>query len=252
MKFIKQFENNKLNIPLEYKKIVRKCIDKIKSNIDILDSYHINILNLIPTNRTIYFDYSGKTNIIFGDHNFIKNYSFILNNIKLFFNKVAMNDFRGKVAELIVEDLLTSKFKLNVNSNPTPQQNIDGADLITVGNRTLTHQVKCLYDYNDNNGKIDIVNRKIEIKPSDKYDYLWFFVEDKKEVVLLKKNDINIEQTNFGYSIRYTKIEKYKISDSIINSCKEYAKSLIQGFDDKIDSNYERLSLLIYTDKYNM
>lgn len=249
MKFIKQFENN--NIPWKYKEIVRKCIDIIKANIDLLDPYHEKILNLIPNNKTLYFN-SGST--ILRDSDFIKNYIYILNNIKSFFNSVAMNDFRGKVAELIVEDLLTSKFKLNVNSNLTPQQNIDGADLITIGNRVLIHQVKALYYYNDNKEikTIKIVNRKLDIKRTDKYDYLWFFVDDKKEVVGFNKKNIIIEQTNFGYSIRYTKIEKYKISDSIINSCKEYAKSLIQGFDDKMDSNYERLSLLIYTDKYNM
>lgn len=249
MKFIKQFENN--NIPWKYKEIVRKCIDEIKINIDMLDPYHEKILNLIPTNKTLYFN-SGST--ILRDSDFTKNYIYILNNIKSFFNSVAMNDFRGKVAELIVEDLLTSKFNLNVNSNPTKQQNIDGADLITIGNRVLIHQVKALYDYIDNKETktIKIVNRKIDIKRTDKYNYLWFFVDDKKEVVGFNKKDINIEQTNFGYIINYTKIEKYEISDSVIDSCKEYAKSLIQGFDDIIDSNYDALSLLIYTDKYNL
>lgn len=230
----------------KYKSIIRKCLnDIIKPNIDKLDETTELILKLFATNRTLKNKY-GK-NIILDDKYFEKNAIYILDNIKIFFDIVFKTYLNGVIGELVVKDLLESdKFNFKV-TDPTDQENIVGADLITTKKgRTLKHQVKFIYEYSQpDESTFKIKNKVLDIKKRDKYDYIWFFVNDKNEVVLFKKEDINIEETDeVGYSIKYTKIKKYEIDVAKVEEIREKVSKTELNFDENIDTNSEKLSII--------
>ena len=254
MKYIKNFESvwSHQDIPLKYKEVIRKCLDLIKSNIDKLDEISKMILTLVATNKTLYFKY-GK-NIILDDKYLKENFAFVLNNIKDIFEIVFKTYVNGLIGELIVKNLLETEFGFKVSA-PTQKGNVDGSDLITIKNgRILNHQVKFKYQYDETDDELvfNIRNRFLDIKKTDIYDYLWFFVDNKNEVVLFKKEDITVEKNRTGYSIYYTKIKKYDIDSDTVEHFKEEANSVKLKFDENIDYNYEKLNMLLLTQNYNL
>jgi len=245
-----------MEIPLKYKLIIRECIDIIKPELGELGETTEMILDLIATNKTLYYKIGKK--IVLDDAYFNKNFSYVLDNIKIFFDTVYKTFLNGFLAELIVENLLTT---LNyIVSHPTKQQNIDGIDLITIKNgKSLRHQVKFIYEYVQDldNLIFEIKNRYLDIKKSDIYDYIWFFVNDRKEVVLFKKSDITVKKTfdantAVGYSIKYTKIQKYEISEDTIKHFEEEARKEQLEFNNIIDNNYDKFLILRDARKYNL
>lgn len=238
MKYMKKFESrNVIEIPYKYKEIVRQCLSIIKSELGVLDEYEEKILSMIATNKTLYSKHGEYIEL--NDSSFSKNFMYIFDNIKDFYKTVSTTFLNGEIGELVVGDIMANELKLAIKE-PTVEENIQGADLISIGRNELWHQVKFIYDYDDivydNYNTIKIKSRFLDIKPSDKYDYLWFFVNDKNQALLLKKNDIQIIKIENYYLVKYTKIEKYNVSEKDIRKFREIAyNNIVVGFYDKID-----------------
>lgn len=235
--------SNVSDIPYDYKLIIRKCLDIIKLDLGLLSEYESKILNMIATNKTLYYKHGYYIEL--NDKSFEKNFKYVLNNIKDFYNIVSSTFLNGEIGELIVGNILKNELKLKV-IEPTVNENIQGADIISVGNNRFWHQVKFIYDYDeyeiDMCKYISIKNKFLDIKNSDKYDYLWFYVNNKKESLLLKNEDIDIQKIENNYIIKYTKIQKYNISENVYNTFKEIAyNNIVINFFDKIDTKYDTI-----------
>ena len=249
---------NTLTFDEKYKSIIRKCLnDIIKPNIDKLDNITDRILKLIATNRTL--KYEIRKNISLDDKNFEKNAIYILDNIKKFFDIVFKTYLNGQIGELIVKDLLETGYKVEVR-NPSDQQDKNGIDFIT--HNHVKHQVKFIHDYIQDKLNFKIINKFLDIKKTDMYDYIWFFVDEKNEVVHFKKTDNIIEEIEksvvvdpresprIGYSIKYIgpdldyTIKKDIISEVTIKNIKDKINKIKLNFDENIEVNSKKLSIV--------
>jgi len=236
MKYIKKFEKY---TPLAYKKSIREIINIIKKYVGDINEYTEKILDLMATNNNLYFKH-GKS---------ITDIEYFFNNFNDFIFIVTQSEARGSLGEISVKYLLEKKYNLIVQE-VTKDEDISGIDLISIGKSKILHQVKTIYNYIDHNNYIEIKNKSIQIKTTDKYDYLWFFSTDNNECVLLKKSDIKIISTTYGYNIYYTKIKKIKIPEIKIE---EFKKIIIQDINNKIDNKIKNLdSVDLYSIKYNL
>ncbi len=228
MNHLKTFETNKVKkgTPLEYRLIIRDIITELCKDME-LNEYTEKIVNLIATNNTVYsnfgsnikFDYSYKE----------QNRKYILDNFKGIIDTVVYTDMRGKLGELVVSNLLVDKFNLEVKES-TKAEDIIGIDLITIGNKRVTHQVKTIYTYNDDGNTFKIYNRYLDIKPTDKYDYIWFLSTTLNEIIGFNHNNVEVIGTDYGYDIKYNtldKIKKFNVEKSKIEYYEQKSKSRI-------------------------
>ena len=246
MRYVKRFEGS-LNdgTPYYYRVIVRGFLDILKSVITNLDDDSNSVLDMIATNKRAYSKYG--MNIKKGDYNLYNNYIYLLNNISDIFNDVSSTLLNGKVGEYLVEDLLKYKFNHDVIDTDLATD-IGGVDIISIKkvedkSITYTHQVKSISSYSIDNNKFVVKNKFIDIKSTDKYDYIWFFISSEYKLILLKKSDINITSTEYGYIISYSFIKDYDIKsidvDKYRNSAIPVIKVLCSKFDSMLDFNYD-------------
>jgi len=252
MEHIKKFENS--GTPWTYRNLIRNVTNYLPEICGNLNKYTTKIIKLIATNKTSFNKFGD--NVINSSNPDL----YILKHFKDLVDTVTYTDNRGLLGELIVGDLLKNKFKLNV-IEPTDAEDISGIDLITIGNRKKTHQVKIIYNYDDSDNKtFKIYNKFLDIKPTDKYDYIWFFSENTNEVIGFNHIKVTVNQVSYGYNIHYKEIKKYNIDIETVEHFKKVAKEKIYGmlspnikdiFNNYLEI-YEKLSLIKSVNKYNL
>lgn len=245
MKYLKAFESTNYT----YRIRIRRAIEYIQSELikngklDIDDKYSNMLLTLIPTNN---ITESKFANII--SDNFEKNVINLIENIDKIIPILVNTNVRGLWGELLIKFFLEKKYKLTVTET-TKDEDISGVDLKTTNN---THQVKIINNYVDaevptSNG-LFMINSYIDIKKTDKYDYLWFFVKDTNEIIGFNHKDIYISSYKNNYSINYKNIHKFNISeltsmdvDEFVNGFREEARITLKGKGDKLIQDIQNI-----------
>lgn len=247
MKYLKAFEGTNYT----YRIRIRRAIEYIQSELikngmlDINDKYSNMLLTLIPTNNIT----ESKFGNIISD-NFEKNVINLITNIDKIIPILVNTNIRGLWGELLVKFFLEKKYKLTVTET-TKDEDISGVDLKTINN---THQVKIINNYVDtenyspNSNGIFTINSYIDIKKTDKYDYLWFFVKDTNEIIGFNHKDIHILSHKNNYSINYKNINKFNISeltsidvDDFVIRFKEKARIILKGKGDKLIQDIQNI-----------
>ena len=224
-----------------YRTRLREVIEHIQKILttdgflDINDKYSNMLLTMIPTNQITEKEFS---HIITPDFN--QNIKNLISNIEDIIRIMINTNKRGLWAELIIKYLLETKFNLKVD-NATAKEDKNGVDLKTPNN---THQVKIINKYQDIDS-IFIINSYIDIKKSDKYDYLWFFVKDYKQVVCFKYDWINVDKISYNqYEIQYNNIKKFDIESNIIEKFRIDAGAMLAGKGEKIINDIIKIGKL--------